>query len=325
MNSNKTIRIVILGAAGFIGYHLASKFVSNKAYKLVLVDNFINSRQDKELSELLNFENIIFKNLDLTIESNYKDLFEPGDIVLNCAAINGTQNFYSKPTQVVKNTAISAIIAAEYASKIKVELYVYFGSSESYAGGLSLDLISLPTSEEVPLVIPDVRNVRWSYAASKTLGEIATIANAKQYGLNFLILRLHNVYGPRMGIHHVIPDLISKFRASDGSVYGLDETRSFMYIDDFIEAVSLIIFNPFVVKNCTYNVGSENETTIAVLAEMIKQEMKSDVEICSAGSFLGSAKRRCPDTSRLRSQVKFRETSLVIGISKTVNWYLSND
>ena len=108
-----------------------------------------------------------------------------------------------------------------------MQKYIYFGSSESYAGGLDLGIIELPTKESIPLVVPDIENIRWSYGASKTLGEIATISNHVQNKLNFLIVRLHNIYGPRMGVKHVIPDLIQRFLAFNGGVYGLDETRSF--------------------------------------------------------------------------------------------------
>jgi nucleoside-diphosphate-sugar epimerase len=150
-------------------------------------------------------------------------------------------------------------LAAEYSAISNVKKYVYFGSSESYAGGLDLEIIDLPTKENVPLVVPDITNVRWSYGASKTLGEIATISNHEQHKLNFLIVRLHNIYGPRMGIKHVIPDLIQRFLALDGGVYGIDETRSFMFVDDFIELLMALAFESGIKQNCVYNIGSQNE------------------------------------------------------------------
>ena len=324
MENDKQTRVVVLGAAGFIGFHVATYLLKNKKYNLLLVDNFTNSKLDTAFENLIRDSRVDFRNLDLTLQSSYEKLLSENDIVFNCAALNGTQNFYSKPTDVIKNTAISAVLAAEYSSKCRVQKYVYFGSSESYAGGLELGLISLPTVEKVPLVLPDIENVRWSYGASKTLGEIATISNHEQYKLNFLIIRLHNIYGPRMGIKHVIPDLIQRFLTLDGGVYGLEETRSFMYIDDFIKLLMALTFESGIDQNCVYNVGSQNEILIKDLAIKVRDVMKLDFEIYSLGNFSGSVKRRCPDTSKLRSQISFDETSLDLGISETVKWYLSN-
>ena len=324
MENDKQTRVVVLGAAGFIGFHVATYLLKNKKYNLLLVDNFTNSKLDTAFENLIRDSRVDFRNLDLTLQSSYEKLLSENDIVFNCAALNGTQNFYSKPTDVIKNTAISAVLAAEYSSKCRVQKYVYFGSSESYAGGLELGLISLPTVEKVPLVLPNIENVRWSYGASKTLGEIATISNHEQYKLNFLIIRLHNIYGPRMGIKHVIPDLIQRFLTLDGGVYGLEETRSFMYIDDFIKLLMALTFESGIDQNCVYNVGSQNEILIKDLAIKVRDVMKLDFEIYSLGNFSGSVKRRCPDTSKLRSQISFDETSLDLGISETVKWYLSN-
>ena len=323
VDHNQT-RVVILGAAGFIGFHIASYLVKNDKHDLLLIDNFTNGKLDTAFEELISDVSIDFRNLDLTLQSSYENLFYKNDIVFNCAALNGTQNFYSKPVDVIRNSAITAILAAEYSSISNVQKYVYFGSSESYAGGLDLEIIDLPTKENVPLIVPDIENVRWSYGASKTLGEIATISNHEQHKLNFLIVRLHNIYGPRMGIKHVIPDLIQRFLTMDGGVYGLEETRSFMFVDDFIKVLMALTFESGINQNCVYNIGSQNEILIKDLAIKIRDTLKLDLEIYSLGNFSGSVKRRCPDTSKLRSQIRFNETSLDIGISETIKWYLSN-
>jgi len=324
MVDDKQTRVVILGAAGFIGFHIASYLVKNDKHNILLIDNFINGKLDTAFEELISDGRVDFRNLDLTLQSSYENLFYKNDIVFNCAALNGTQNFYSQPVDVIRNSAITAILAAEYSSISNVQKYVYFGSSESYAGGLDLEIIDLPTKENVPLVVPDIENVRWSYGASKTLGEIATISNHEQHKLNFLIVRLHNIYGPRMGIKHVIPDLIQRFLTMDGGVYGLEETRSFMFVDDFIKLLMALTFESGINQNCIYNIGSQNEILIRDLAIKIRDALKLDLEIYSLGNFSGSVKRRCPDTSKLRSQIRFHETSLDVGISETIKWYLSN-
>ena len=105
-------RIVILGAAGFIGYHLAKFLNETRGLEILLIDNFIRGENDFEFKKLIKSDGVVFKELDLTQESSFIDLFTSNDIVINCTALNGTQNFYEKPVQVIRNSAISAVYAA---------------------------------------------------------------------------------------------------------------------------------------------------------------------------------------------------------------------
>ena len=314
-------RIVILGAAGFIGFHLAKFFYISSNCELVLVDNFINGKNDYEFQEFIKLDRVNFLNLDLSLHEVYENLFTSNDIVLNCAALNGTQNFYSSPVKVIHNSALSAILAAEASAVAKVILYVYFASSESYAGGVTLGYIEVPTVEAVPLVVEDVNNPRWSYAASKSIGEVSTIANHVQSDLQYYILRIHNIYGPRMGFNHVIPDLIRKFSLGNFKVNGAHETRAFLFIEDLKAIISEIVFTEKLEKNSIYNVGSSTEVTIFDLAKLILTEMKIEAQIELLESFKGSVPRRCPDTSLIRSRISYSETPLIVGVRETVSWY----
>lgn len=321
MSDARNTRIVVLGAAGFIGFHLAKSFVDN-GYNVVGVDNFLRGKNDDPYLKLSNSANYKFVNLDLSIESSYSNLFQEGDLVYNCAALNGTQNFYSNPLSVIENSAIPAIYAAKNAGLAKVKRYTYFGSSESYAGGLSLGLIPIPTPENIPLTLPDVSEVRWSYAASKTMGEVAAFAAKKEFDLTIQILRIHNIYGPRMGDKHVIPDLIQKFACNDYSVHGVDETRSFFYIQDLIEVLLRLATLENVPE--VLNVGSMSEIRIGDLAVMIARIMNTPGDIVPIEGFSGSVWRRCPDTSLLKSIVDLPETPLEMGLAKTIEWYVNH-
>jgi len=325
MDINLKQRIVILGAAGFIGFHLAKYLHQHCKSELLLIDNLSRGKLDKSFEELSNLDRVKFIKLDLSLEASYIDLFLENDIVINCAAFNGTQNFYSKPVQVIRNSGITAALAAEFCAKAKVKNYLYFASPESYAGGVDLGFTSVPTVEKVPLVIEDVINPRWSYAASKTFGEVATIANHHQFSLNFIILRIHNVYGPRMGFQHVIPDLIEKFKNGNSEVHGVDESRAFFYVEDLSQIVFNLIFSKGIKSNCIYNVGSSKEVKVEYLAQMILKEMGLSLSIKPMPSFAGSVSRRCPDTSLLRAQVGYQETDLKQGLKSTISWYLSSE
>ena len=316
-------RVIILGAAGFIGYHLAKSLAVEAKVDLLLVDNFIRGANDEDFLKLSGLQNVNFAELDLSKESSFENLFNKSDLVINCAALNGTQNFYQVPLDVMLNTGISAFFAARYAALAQVHKYIYLGSSESYAGGVNLGFVGVPTSENVPLVIENVENIRWSYSLGKTFGEIACYSANSQLGLNFQILRIHNIYGPRMGNKHVIPDLIEKFRLGNMDVPGHGESRAFMYIDDLVGVVRFLITN----ENNDIklmNVGSQTETLIKILAEKIAKFLDMEKPIKPLESWPGSVKRRLPDTSLLRSIYAFDETSLDEGLDRTISWYLNH-
>ena len=280
-------RVVILGAAGFIGYHLAKSLAVEAKVDLLLVDNFIRGANDEDFLKLSGLQNVNFAELDLSKESSFENLFNKSDLVINCAALNGTQNFYQVPLDVMLNTGISAFFAARYAALAQVHKYIYLGSSESYAGGVNLGFVGVPTSENVPLIIENVENIRWSYSLGKTFGEIACYSANSQLGLNFQILRIHNIYGPRMGNKHVIPDLIEKFRLGNMDVPGHGESRAFMYIDDLVGVVRFLIAN----ENNDIklmNVGSQTETLIKILAEKIAKVLEIERAIKPLESWPGS-------------------------------------
>jgi len=320
---SKYNRIVILGAAGFIGYHIAKSLATEAKIDLLLVDNFLRGTKDGDFIRLSGLQKVKFIELDLSKESSFDGLFQKSDLVINCAALNGTQNFYQVPLDVMINTGVSALYAARYTALAEVQKYIYMGSSESYAGGVNLGFVDVPTREDVPLVIENVENTRWSYSLGKTFGEIACYAANSQLGLNFQILRIHNIYGPRMGNKHVIPDLIEKFRLGNMDVPGHRETRAFMYIDDLVEVVKyLIVHDNKEIQ--LMNVGSQTETLIKTLAERIAKGLNINLPINPLESWPGSVKRRLPDTSLLRSIYAFKETSLDEGLDKTISWYLNN-
>ena len=323
MNNIPNQRIVILGAAGFIGYHISNRLKDFNHFNLVLIDNFARSNRDDEFNKLILSQNVTFMDTNLSHPDSYANLFQNGDIVINCAAFNGTNNFYKNPVEVIRNSAVTAIFAAEYSARAKVSKYFYFGSAESYAGGVNLGLTPIPTPENVPLIIDNPHNVRWSYGASKTLGEIATVAIVSQFGINAKIFRVHNIYGPRMGFDHVVPDLVRNFIANNFQVHGVNESRAFMYVDDLVSIIVKFVCDDEIDRNLTYNIGSSQEINIQNLAELILEVLGINHQISSLPNLDGSVLRRIPDTSLLRSRFKYSETELKEGIRRYISWYRS--
>lgn len=314
-------RFVFLGGAGFIGYHLAKAFSEIPNHKVLVVDNFVRSSMDKMFEELCSKENVTFVNSDICDLQNLLSILDSDDVVFNLAALNGTQNFYESPMQVIWNTATSAIVAARACAEKKVVKYIYFGSSESYAGSVQMGIAEIPTPEDVAFAFPDSRNLRWSYGMSKALGEVACWAMNHEGGIDFTIIRVHNVYGPRMGLEHVVSDLITRFLAGDMTVYGLNESRSFMFVDDFVRAVNQVYLSPALNK-CVVNIGTDQEIDIRQLSTLIKDLLGINDPIIDGGYVSGSVNRRCPDLSLLKANISLTLTSLEEGLQRTVNYYL---
>ena len=316
-------RLVFLGGAGFIGYHLSEYFSKSNKHEVLVIDNLIRGESDKFFKALCERENVTYLNLDLCDSDELVKVLQQDDIVFNLAALNGTQNFYNEPMRVLRNTAITSIAVAESCARAMVRKYIYFGSSESYSGAIQLGISTIPTPEDVPFAFPDPTNLRWSYGLSKSIGEVACHAINQEKNIEFLICRVHNIYGPRMGLEHVIPDLIVKFLNGDMAVHGRDETRSFMFIHDLISIVEQVYMNTKY-KNRVVNIGDSTETKILDLAELIRQKLKIETPIQPLQSFPGSVLRRVPDLEFMNSFTNLVPTRLDVGLDLTISYYLEN-
>ena len=164
------------------------------------------------------------------------------DAVIHLAYVNGTKFFYSKPT-VILDIAVKGIINVIDACKKKKikELYLA-SSSEVYQTPQKI-----PTDENESLKVPDIYNPRYSYGGGKILTELMGVHFGRKFFKKLVIFRPHNVYGPDMGNEHVIPEFIKRFKKIKGShrnfkIQGTGkEIRSFIFIEDFIQAFELIL------------------------------------------------------------------------------------
>ena len=202
------MKILITGASGFIGFHLATYLSSNKKNKIILVDNYYRGKKDSNFKELLlNKKNINFINLDLSKENAFLKLPKNINLMFHLAAINGTKNFYQIPYAVLINNTKININILNYLKLNNKTKTIFASSSEVYASTTNLIKNTIPSKEKIPISIDDISNPRYSYAISKIFGEAGFFALQKKYPIKFNIVRFHNIYGPRMGFDHVIPEL----------------------------------------------------------------------------------------------------------------------
>jgi len=322
-------KILITGGAGFVGYHLAKKELS-LGNEVTILDNFERPNLDKEFNELILQDNIIFLKQDVSREETFKDLrTDYYDVVYHFAALNGTSNFYNHPARVLKIGCLSTIFLLDWiALHKKPPKIIYTSSSETYAGTTNLmkDDFPIPTPEDVPLAIDDVKNVRWSYGASKLIGEVAFFSYSKMYDFdNFNIVRLHNIYGPRMGEEHVISQFIIRLLNEElpFKIMGSDQTRSFCFIDDVLESLERIV-NSDVKKEIIHVGNDKEEIEILELAknlfDIAGQEYNFDLQAAPPGS----VQRRCPKIEKLKSLGMTTQVPLKDGLRETFYWYKNN-
>ena len=287
-------RILITGSSGFIGQHLVPA-LEQLGHTIIRADRT--------------------HGVDLT-KKDLVDNLPDVDIVVHLAAHNGTKHFYEKPLDVIRDGVLpTQYLIDRYAGK--VERFVFTGTCESYAGAVDLFDWPVPTAENVPLVVGDVTNPRWSYGGSKIVNELQVTAAHSQLGQEYAIIRYHNVYGPGQ-VDHFIPEFFARAKTGDLSLKGWENTRSFMYISDAIKATTQVIFDS-VCANQIVNIGVDDEKSIKELAEIILNEAGIVGELILEPAPLGSVKRRCGDVTKMTELLNFvPEVSLSAGIRKTL-------
>ncbi|MFH0979281.1 MAG: GDP-mannose 4,6-dehydratase [Candidatus Woesearchaeota archaeon] len=322
-------KILITGGAGFIGYHLAVHLLKDKHNHLVIVDNLQRGRMDDDFRGLLENDRVKFMEADLTKQAFYETLDKDFLHVYHLAAINGTKLFYKIPEEVLRINTLTLVYILEWIKSLMVKPKLCFTSSnEAYASALeSFGKLPIPTPEKVPLVISDPYNARWSYASTKLVGELFVIHYAKAFNFPAVIVRPHNFYGPRAGYDHVIPEFCLRIiqKGDPFAVYGSDETRTFCYIDDAVEAMQMLMDSKKTDSQPieTVHIGNTDEITMLDLAKKMFQltgwtPKKIDVK----QGLTGSVKRRLADISKIKQLVGWiPKTGIEQGLKLTFDWY----
>ena len=316
-------KILITGGAGFIGYHLA-KNLSENGHDIVLCDNLFRGHRERELVELCRHPKVCLVTRDLTQPQSLTSLDDGYDFFYHLAAINGTRYFYEMPDKVLRINILTLINVLDWFSRSRSGKFLFASSSEVYAGTARASSLPIPTPEEVPLLVDDVYNPRLSYAGSKILGELLVINYARAHEFPFTIVRYHNVYGPRMGYEHVIPEFCRRIlkRETPFPVHGAQESRAFCYVDDAVAATRLLMESAAADGHVVHVGNPDEEVAIEELAKRMFDlfDFHPPVEIHVAPP--GSVSRRCPDVSKLEGLTGYRPgTPLSMGLVRTFTWY----
>jgi nucleoside-diphosphate-sugar epimerase len=315
--------VLLLGGAGFIGYHIAKYLAENKDYSLTIADDFSGGSRDPDFIALCNAYNINVIDADLSKQNSF-DLFTAHyDDVYVLASVVGVNRCIEEPEEVIRiNTGI-ILNAAEWLRLSNPSRVLFASSSENYAATTDKFNFPVPTGEGVPLCIADTRHPRFTYAVTKILGEAAFFAYGKKLGIHTAIIRYQNIYGPRMGFKHAIPHIIGRIYKGENpvKVYGADQTRAFCFCTDAAEGTVLALESA-VSDQQVYHIGNDDEITIDTLTRVVGKIMGYTGPYENAQTFPGSVSRRCPDITKAKTELAYKPgIPLEAGLEKTIAWY----
>jgi nucleoside-diphosphate-sugar epimerase len=314
-------KILIVGGAGFIGLNLVKKLSSSQKDKIYIIDNFSRGKNDKELKAFLKKKNIYFiKSNILELNINLKQYTH----IFYLAATVGVKNVTQNPFKTIDANILPLFFILKKLIKLKSNCrFIFFSTSEVYNPSIKEDKFT-NLKENTKILLDEKTIGRDSYYISKIFGEkICELSN-----LNVISLRPHNIYGPRMGYSHVIPEMIKKINSKNNkiNIFSPNHTRSFCYIDDAIDQITKISFKKKL-KHKIYNIGNPlEEIKIFNLAKKINLLLKKNKILKKYIETTGSPLKRKPDMNRTFLEIdSFPKINLHEGLKKTINWYIQKN
>jgi len=319
------MKIIILGAGGFIGNALLHYLSKNESAEITACDISFNRKFDDTINERIANKTIKIIKGDFTIQSEFQKLDNKYDQLYMLASIVGVNNCIDQPHEVIRVNISLILNTLNWLTRVKVGKLLFTSTSECYAGAVQEFNYNVPTSEEVPVCISDISHPRFTYAATKILGESAFINYARKYSFNTTVIRYQNIYGPNMGFKHVIPHLFERFynKEIDFKIYGPNQTRAFCYISDAIQGTVKAMASDLT-NGEIYHIGRSDEITIKKLVEIVGEMMGYTGSYIDKDPYPGSVGRRSPDITKAINHFSYHpKIDIKTGLIETKKWYLN--
>ena len=310
-------RILIAGGAGFLGSHLCDLFW-NRDFEVICVDNLVTGNA-RNIQHLVNQDRFTYLHHDI-IQALEVD--QDLDYVLNFASPASPPDYYRLPVQTMLVGSTGTHNMLELA-KEKSAVFMMASTSEIYG-----DPQVSPQLEDYWGNVNPV-GPRSVYDEAKRFSEAMTMAYHREFSLNTRLLRIFNVYGPRMRPKdgRAIPNFIDQALNGESiTIYGDgSQTRSFCYYQDEVEGIYRLLMSNL---NIPINIGNPNELTILELAETIIELTGSRSQIIFQELPEDDPQVRRPDISRAKQHLNWKPVvDLRQGLTQTIDYFatLSNE
>ena len=312
------MRILLTGAAGFLGSHLCDRLLA-EGHVVVGLDNFVTGNP-ANITHLAGNERFKFIKQDV---SEY--IFVPGklDAVLHFASPASPNpespfGYSNLPIQTMKAGALGTHNCLGVC-RVQDARFLLASTSEIYG-----DPLEHPQTENYWGHVDPV-GPRSMYDEAKRFAEAMTMAYHQVHGLDTRIVRIFNTYGPRMNLDdgRVVPNLVQQaLRGESLTIYGDgNQTRSFCYVDDLVEGIYRLLLSE---EHMPVNIGNPTETSILEFAKIINRLARNNagMDYKPDKRFGNDPQRRCPDITRAQSLLGWSpKVGLVDGLSRTVAYF----
>ncbi len=303
-------RVVITGAAGFIGSHLTDALL-DRGFAVVGIDNLLTG----DLANIAHIKNRDFEFIKHDV-TNYINVDGPVDYVLHWASPASPIDYLELPIPTLKVGALGTHKALGLA-KAKGAAFVIASTSEVYG-----DPLEHPQKETYWGNVNPV-GPRGVYDEAKRFAEAMTMAYHRYHGVDAKIVRIFNTYGPRMRVKdgRAVPAFMSQaLRNEDVTVFGDgSQTRSFCYVSDLVDGIIRLMLSK---ENDPVNIGNPAEMTIKQIAETIIEMTGSTSKIIYKPLPVDDPKVRKPDITRARTLLGWEpKVELREGLTKTIDYF----
>ncbi|MGY3795233.1 UDP-glucuronic acid decarboxylase family protein [uncultured Aquimarina sp.] len=306
-------KILITGAAGFLGSHLCDRFIK-EGYHVIAMDNLITGDL-KNIEHLFKLKNFEFYNHDVS-----KFVHVPGDLdyILHFASPASPIDYLKIPIQTLKVGSLGTHNLLGLAKEKNARILIA-STSEVYG-----DPLVHPQTEDYYGNVNTI-GPRGVYDEAKRFQESITMAYHTYHKIETRIVRIFNTYGPRMRLNdgRVVPAFIGQaLRGEDLTVFGDgSQTRSFCYVDDLIEGIYRLLFSDYVFP---VNIGNPNEITIKDFAEEIIRLTGTDQKVIYKPLPVNDPLQRQPDISRAKEILDWEpKIDRSEGMKRTLGYFKS--
>jgi UDP-glucuronate 4-epimerase len=315
------MKILITGAAGFIGYSL-SHHISNKQKKSKIlgidnIDNYYSTKLKRNRIKNIRDKNFYFSKIDICNLNKLEKIFKRfnPDVVIHLAAQAGVRYSIDKPRKYINSNILGYFNILEMCRNFKVKKIIYASSSSVYGD-----------SKNFPLEENDKINPKNVYALSKKFDEELSSVYSNLYNLKIVGLRLFTVYGewgrPDMFIFKYLRSALLK-KVFYLNNYG-NHSRDFTYIGDVVKIISKLISIKQKRRHEIFNVCSGKSIKLMNIIKIINKYVSVPLIIKKPFQKADVIKTH-GNNKKILSHVHFKKfTNIHIGLEKTIDWYLCN-